>query len=43
MDFVKEKASYDHFQIVKVIEEKHDIQMKEFAEQHKNLVIILLL
>ncbi len=41
MDFVKVKAGNDHLQIVKLIEENHDIQMKKFEEQHKNLVIIL--
>ncbi len=39
MDLAKGKAENDYIQIVNVIEEKHQIQMKELEEHQKNLVI----
>lgn len=42
MDFIKEKASSDHFQKVQVIIDKHHIQIKELEEQKINLVIIVI-
>jgi hypothetical protein len=38
MDSLKEKADNAHLQIVKVIEENHQLQMKELEEQRKNQV-----
>ena len=42
MDFIKEKASSDHFQKVQVIIDKHHIQIKELEGQKINLVIIVI-
>jgi hypothetical protein len=41
MDSLKEKADNAHLQIVKVIEEKHQLQMKKLEEQRKNQVRFL--
>ena len=42
MDSLKEKADNAHLQIVKVIEENHQLQMKELEEQRKNQVRFLI-
>ncbi len=42
MDSLKEKADNAHLQIVKVIEEKHQLQMKKLEEQRKNQVRVFI-